>query len=102
MVSFSPINGRSSTYLDLVKSQLLRENGNRCTRCSYDEFTASLQTHHIIPLSEGGIDDGDNLVLLCANCHSAITAGMLKIIKSNGGIKFKITRKGEDDRRRRD
>lgn len=29
-----------------------------------------LHAHHIVPLSEGGSNDLDNLVTLCAGCHS--------------------------------
>ncbi|MBD3385491.1 HNH endonuclease, partial [candidate division KSB1 bacterium] len=28
-----------------------------------------LETHHLIPLSEGGKDNLDNVIALCPNCH---------------------------------
>lgn len=40
---------------------------NSCSYCglAYD----LLDWHHIIPCSEGGSDDPDNLTYLCPNCH---------------------------------
>ena len=43
-----------------------------CDMC--DEFTSfdtrNIETHHIIPLSAGGIDNVYNTVCLCGNCHN--------------------------------
>lgn len=43
-----------------------------CDMC--DEFTSfdtrNFETHHIIPLSAGGIDNIYNTVCLCGNCHN--------------------------------
>ena len=52
---------------------LLRANG-RCMLCKEQGFAMPgggfyLETHHIVPLSEGGPDDSTNLVALCANHH---------------------------------
>lgn len=33
--------------------------------------------HHIIPVSRGGTNDEDNLILLCPNCHKKAHAGLL-------------------------
>lgn len=45
-----------------------------CDMC--DEFTSfdtrNFETHHIIPLSVGGIDNIYNTVCLCGNCHNRI------------------------------
>ncbi|UKI57176.1 MAG: HNH endonuclease [Clostridium sp.] len=45
-----------------------------CDMC--DEFmsfdTRNFETHHIIPLSAGGIDNVYNTVCLCGNCHNRI------------------------------
>ncbi len=32
-------------------------------------FGYGLETHHIIPLSKGGVDDYVNFIVLCAGCH---------------------------------
>lgn len=41
----------------------------QCAVCSKTDY---LEMHHIIPRAEGGTDDYDNLILLCAECHAAI------------------------------
>lgn len=35
------------------------------------------ELHHIIPISEGGEDSRDNLILLCPNCHKMAHVGLL-------------------------
>ena len=42
---------------------------NQCAICGNKDF---LEVHHINPKTSGGTDDYDNLILLCACCHSAI------------------------------
>lgn len=44
---------------------------DRCFICAEDNPHV-LEEHHIIPRRHGGTDGPDNLVTLCANCHSAI------------------------------
>jgi len=46
---------------------VLQRDNNRCTLCG---STSDLEVHHIVPRSEGGTNDPDNLVTLCAICHS--------------------------------
>lgn len=37
-------------------------------------LTMTQEVHHIVPLSEGGTHDMDNLIALCKSCHSRIHA----------------------------
>jgi hypothetical protein len=46
---------------------MLVEAGHRCCRCASN--SPELDLHHIRPQSEGGIDDPDNLIVLCPTCH---------------------------------
>lgn len=41
----------------------------RCNRC---RKVAPLTRHHVVPRSEGGGDDEDNIELVCRACHDAI------------------------------
>ncbi|HDY7447493.1 TPA: HNH endonuclease [Vibrio vulnificus] len=34
-----------------------------------------LEVHHIIPLSQGGLDSLENVISLCPNCHRKIHFG---------------------------
>lgn len=51
------------------RAQILVERGNRCESCG---STDKLAIHHIIPVSEGGSNDDDNLKVLCSNCHDLV------------------------------
>ena len=53
----------------LTKRKVSEAWGNKCACCSSIDF---LVFHHIIPKKEGGTDEYDNLILVCACCHSAI------------------------------
>ena len=33
---------------------------------------AILEVHHIVPLKDGGINELENLALLCPNCHAML------------------------------
>jgi len=50
-------------YRELIKI-------DKCARCGYNEFSCSLQVHH--KDSDRDNNNLDNLVLLCANCHTAL------------------------------
>lgn len=52
---------------------LLVKCGRRCCICRrFDPL--HLQVHHIVPQSQGGTDDPDNLIAVCLTCHSDIHA----------------------------
>jgi len=40
--------------------------------CKFCEDTENLHTHHIVPRSAGGSDKKENLMTVCASCHSKI------------------------------
>jgi 5-methylcytosine-specific restriction protein A len=46
-----------------------------CEECQkYGRLTPAEEVHHIIPLSKGGTNADSNLMSLCKQCHSSITA----------------------------
>lgn len=53
------------------EKEILLDLFGRCEICGYD-YKPSLQIHHIIPLSNNGSNDIDNLALLCPNCHALV------------------------------
>jgi hypothetical protein len=57
---------RSRTISKKRRSKVLERDGDECLRCS---STTDLEVHHIIPVSQGGSDDMDNLATLCSECH---------------------------------
>ncbi len=57
-----------------VRGMVLRRANGQCEWCNQPGFTMPngrvfLETHHVIPLSEGGRDADSNVVGLCANHH---------------------------------
>ncbi|GMM90455.1 HNH endonuclease [Vibrio fortis] len=66
---------------DVVAEALYRANG-RCEKCQAKApFTKRsngqpyLEVHHIIPLSQGGLDSLSNVISLCPNCHREVHFG---------------------------
>ena len=60
----------------LVEKRLFKEANSQCPRCEQaDADVAALQIHHIKPVAKGGSNDEENLIVLCSNCHSKVTAG---------------------------
>lgn len=76
-----------------VKRKLVAEAGGSCRLCGFDTHPAALQFHHRDPskkafhLSYGGMTRGigrmraeaQKCVLLCANCHALVEAGVKKV-----------------------
>jgi len=76
-----------------VKAILVAEAGGACTLCGYDRHPAALQFHHRDPalksftLSAQGVtrsldrarQEARKCVLLCANCHAEVEAGLQRI-----------------------
>jgi len=45
-----------------------------CKQCQQNgQLTPAQEIHHILPLSQGGTHDEQNLMALCSSCHSGIT-----------------------------
>lgn len=75
-----------------VIRETIEYKGGKCQCCGYDKCVEALDFHHIDPTTkEFGISDGstrslektkaeaDKCILLCANCHRELHAGMIQI-----------------------
>lgn len=83
-----------------VKRILVDEAGGSCTGCGYDACCAALQFHHVDPrdkafaLSHEGATRGleraraeaRKCILLCANCHAEVEAGVRVLQAPRGGF----------------
>ena len=58
---------------DQVAARILAKCGRHCCICRRFE-PLHLQVHHIVPTSEGGSDDEENLIAICLTCHSDVHA----------------------------
>jgi hypothetical protein len=54
-----------------LKQQVFKQYDNKCYACGFS-IRMILRVHHIIPMSLGGTDEIENLVLLCPNCHTLV------------------------------
>jgi ferredoxin len=52
--------------------QIHNRDNHECQYCGVGGPVASLEIHHILPVSEGGANNKDNLVTLCERCHKAV------------------------------
>jgi Helix-turn-helix domain len=82
-----------------VKEILVAEAGGQCLICGYDRYVGALQFHHLDPgtksfnLAQNGVTraleqaraEARKCVLLCANCHAEVEAGITGVPKSSPG-----------------
>ena len=61
-----------------LREAALRRYGARCMYCGLD-VEQVLEAAHVIPDSKGGAASTDNVLVLCANHHTALDRGLLKM-----------------------
>ena len=59
--------GMSARISNERRKAIYRRDGYRCALC---DSTKYLQIHHVVPRGEGGTDNIQNLICLCADCHA--------------------------------
>lgn len=76
-----------------VKQRLVAAAGGCCVICKYDRYVGALHFHHVDPATKrlqlGGrglthawnilLDEASKCVLLCANCHAEVEAGIAEL-----------------------
>jgi|GEM_PF-1188099 len=77
------------TWRQRTKLRAVAYKGGRCQRCGYDRCIQALQFHHLDPNQKDFTisgktmawerirDEIDKCVLLCANCHAELHAGLI-------------------------
>lgn len=50
-----------------IRKVFLENSTKQCKRCC---SIKNLEVHHIIPISDGGDNDFNNLIVLCKSCHN--------------------------------
>lgn len=81
-----------------LKKKAIEYGGGACARCGYDKCDAALEFHHLDPSQkdfsfrtrkkmtwEGLVVELDKCVLLCANCHREVHAGIGPVPIREGG-----------------
>lgn len=73
--------GTSYTRSDLIRDFALRLADGVCQACSAEApFTSKggepyLEVHHLYRVSDGGVDDPENVIAICPNCHREVHHG---------------------------
>ncbi|MGR3984071.1 MAG: DNA methyltransferase [Gammaproteobacteria bacterium] len=65
-----------------IKTVLYGRQSGDCNLCKVHFFQVNFSLDHIVPLSHGGLDDDDNLQLLCARCNSIKGDGTMQQAKA--------------------
>lgn len=65
---------RNEDFPRRVKLQALRRSGFRCERCRSSQ---NLEFHHRVSVSEGGVSDLNNCIVLCSRCHEIVPEDQL-------------------------
>lgn len=58
------------TEAQRIKRKVVSETG-KCEVCGFN-YKPILQIHHIVPISEFGNNQEDNIICVCPNCHKAL------------------------------
>jgi len=77
---------------NLLSFLVRKANGFKCELCKTEiKRSDTIQTHHIIPLSEGGEDHSRNMIVLCESHHESVHAGenMIEREDTKTWIKYK-------------
>jgi 5-methylcytosine-specific restriction endonuclease McrA len=61
----------STDEYQVLWASILARDGWRCQCCG---SSYNLHVHHVTPRGRGGDDAPENLITLCADCHSALHA----------------------------
>ena len=74
----------------LVRQLAIELKGGRCENCGYSKCVGALELHHVLGKKDFGISDKGytrswekvreeikKCVLLCANCHREVGAGLI-------------------------
>jgi len=63
-----------------TKAYVLNRDRHTCQQCKGKSKESRLEVHHIVPRSQNGSDEQDNLITLCKVCHDKVHDGKINLI----------------------
>lgn len=91
MLKEPPKKELEKSYYKRTKEKLIEYKGGKCQVCGYNKCASALEFHHLDPSQKdftisGGTKSFENLkpevdkcILVCANCHREIHAGLVDL-----------------------
>ena len=78
----------------LIKEKAIQYKGEKCSICGYNKYIGALEFHHLNPnkkdfgIGQKGCtrcwekvkEELDKCILVCANCHREIHAGIIQLL----------------------
>lgn len=78
----------------LIKNKAIQYKGGKCSICGYNKYVGALEFHHLNPnkkdfgIGQKGCtrswekvkEELDKCILVCANCHREIHAGIIQLL----------------------
>lgn len=71
MIRTDATNKRLRDEIQYRRKEVMDLLGGKCEVCSMSNEHI-LEIHHVLPLSEGGGNNWDNLSILCPSCHRSV------------------------------
>lgn len=74
-----------------TKAMVLNRDNYTCQYCKGKHKDSKLEVHHIVFRSQGGSDEGSNLITLCHTCHKDLHSGKIHPTlsgKTKGTLKY--------------
>jgi predicted restriction endonuclease len=92
---FVEVNGKRIKRKTILVAFVKERDNHTCKACGFTfkkkDGESYVEVAHIKPLSEGGPDDPENMVALCANCHKKLDKGdekarneVIEALRKNG------------------
>lgn len=67
------VGEREKLNPEIRKAALIRDRGVcQCCKLGGPQMVNNLDAHHIVPVFLGGVDNVDNTIMLCLNCHRSV------------------------------
>lgn len=83
-------NRKQKEYKLQRRKTLIAKLGGKCVICGYNKYLSALDLHHLVPKKKAYWCDYmkkdfdlSQVILLCANCHRAVTWENLKVVNND-------------------
>ena len=88
---------RSPHIPTAIRHEVFKKDNYRCKECGRTSKEVVIEVDHILPVSQGGTDELDNLQTLCLPCNRAKQDRMFKTEMKKLESETQLTNDGVDD-----